>query len=71
MHRAYNHNLLFPEAPAGQIAYDQNKYGAGASVLVSEYADDIFNYCTDTLGAWPEGLFTSINRRIYSPDPHL
>ncbi len=71
MHRAYNHNLLFPEAPAGQIAYDQNKHGAGASVLVSEYADDIFNYCTDTLGAWPEGIFTSMNRRIYSPDPHL
>lgn len=71
MHRAYNHNLLFPEAPAGQIAYDQNKHGAGASVLFSHYEDGIFDYGTDTTDSWPEGLFTSARRRIYSPDPHL
>ena len=68
---AYNHNLFYPEAPEGQMAYDQDSRAPGAKILRSFYENGVFDYCTDTTGAWQEGIFTSITRSVKSPDTHI
>lgn len=66
------HNLFFPEAPEGQMAFNQTAYdGHGAKVVRSTFEDGVFDYCTDTTNSWEKGIFTSITRRVKSEDPHL
>lgn len=69
--RAAYHNLFFPEAPEGQMAYDQNSRKPGAKVIRASYEDGVLDYCTDTTDAWQDGIFTSITRSVKSEDPHL
>ena len=69
--KAQYHNLFFPEAPEGQMAYNQNSRKPGAKVLRSSYENGVFDYCTDTTDAWQDGIFTSITRSVKSEDPHL
>jgi len=69
--KASRHNLFYPEAPEGAIEFDQNRYEkSGATVLRSSYENGIFDYCTDTLNAWDDGIFHSVTRSVYSDDAH-
>ena len=66
------HNLFFPEAPEGQMAFNQTAYdGHGATVIRSTYENGVLDYCTDTTNAWASGIFTSITRAVKSEDPHI
>ncbi len=65
------HNLFYPEAPEGEIAYDQNVYGKGGTVRCSSYENGALFYETDLLEAWQEGIYERVTRKIRSEDPHL
>jgi hypothetical protein len=69
--RAAYHNLFFPEAPEGQMAFDQNSRKPGAKIVRASYDNGVLDYCTDTTDAWQDGIFTSITRSVKSEDPHL
>lgn len=65
------HNLFYPEAPEGEIAYDQNVHGKGGIVRCSNYENGVYAYETDLVGAWSEGIYESVTRKVRSEDPHL
>ena len=71
MQKAQMHNLFIPEPPEGMKAFEQDIYAPGAKVVRDAYENGVFDYCTDVLEAWEQGIFKSVTRSVKSEDPHV
>ncbi len=59
-----SHNLFVPESDG--LPYSQLANDCDGRVLEARYEDGVFTYNTDLTGAWEQGIFESITRRVDS-----